>query len=111
MIRRPQRSTRTASLFPYTTLFRSRGRANFAIRTGALVEKIVVEDGRATGVVIRRGRARETLRAAGGVILSAGAFNSPQILMLSGIGPAAHLRDHGIAVDADRAGEIGRAHV
>src|SRR3546814_295 len=81
-----------------------RGRANFAIRTGALVEKIVVEDGRATGVVIRRGRARETLRAAGGVILSAGAFNSPQILMLSGIGPAAHLRDHGIAVVADRAG-------
>src|SRR3546814_18946987 len=60
--------------------------------------------GRATGVVIRRGRARETLRAAGGVILSAGAFNSPQILMLSGIGPAAHLRDHGIAVVADRAG-------
>ncbi|PAL22247.1 GMC family oxidoreductase [Sphingopyxis sp. GW247-27LB] len=81
-----------------------RGRANFAIRTGALVEKILVEDGRATGVVIRRGKGRETLRAAGGVILSAGAFNSPQILMLSGIGPAAHLAEHGIGVVADRAG-------
>ena len=58
--------------------------AIFAVRTGALVEKIVVEDGRATGVVIRRGARRETLRARGGVILSAGAFNSPQILMLVG---------------------------
>lgn len=81
-----------------------RGRANFDIRTGALVERILVEDGRATGVVIRRGRGRETLRAAGGVILSAGAFGSPQILMLSGIGPAAHLREHGIDVTLDRAG-------
>ncbi len=81
-----------------------RGRANFDIRTDALVEKILVEGARATGVVIRRGSKRETLRAAGGVILSAGAFGSPQILMLSGIGPGAHLRDHGIDVVADRAG-------
>ncbi|MGB3847486.1 FAD-binding protein [Sphingopyxis sp. YF1] len=81
-----------------------RGRANFDIRTGALVEKILVEEGRAAGVVIRRGGRRETLRARGGVILSAGAFNSPQILMLSGIGPGAHLREHGIDVALDRAG-------
>ncbi len=81
-----------------------RDRANFAVRTGALVEKIVVEDGRAAGVVIRCGSKRETLRARGGVVLSAGAFGSPQILMLSGIGPAAHLNDKGIAVVADRAG-------
>lgn len=81
-----------------------RGRANFDVRTGALVETIVIEDGRATGVVIRRGGKRETLRARGGVVLSAGAFGSPQILMLSGIGPADHLRAHGIAVVADRAG-------
>lgn len=80
-----------------------REKANFAVRTGALVEKIVVENGRATGVVIRRGSRRETLKARGGVILSAGAFNSPQILMLSGIGPAAHLKDKGIDVVADRA--------
>jgi len=81
-----------------------RGRTNVDIRTGALVEKIVVEDGRATGVVIRRGSKRETLHARGGVVLSAGAFNSPQILMLSGIGPAAHLKDKGIDVVADRPG-------
>jgi len=80
-----------------------RGRANLDIRTGALVEKILVENGRATGVVIRRRGKRETLRARGGVILSAGAFNSPQILMLSGIGPGAHLKDKGIDVVADRA--------
>lgn len=80
------------------------GHGNFAVRTGALVEKIVVEDGRATGVVIRRGGSRETLRARGGVILSAGAFGSPQILMLSGIGPGAHLKDKGIEVTLDRAG-------
>jgi len=81
-----------------------RGQANFDIRTGALVEKILIEHGRAVGVVIRRGRHRETLRARGGVVLSAGAFGSPQILMLSGIGPAAHLREQGIDVALDRAG-------
>ena len=69
-----------------------RAHGNFAVRTGALVEKILIEEGRATGVVIRRGSKRETLRARGGVVLSAGAFGSPQILMLSGIGPGAHLR-------------------
>src|SRR3546814_550416 len=70
-----------------------RGRANLDVRTGALVEKILIEDGRATGVVNRRGGKRETLRAAGGVTLSAGAFNSPPILMLSGHGPEEHLAE------------------
>src|SRR3546814_1539301 len=102
MLRRPPRSTRTDTLFPYTTLFRSHG--NFAVRTGALVEKILIEEGRATGVVIRRGKNRETLRARGGVVLSAGAFGSPQILMLSGIGPGAHLNDMGLEVVLDREG-------
>jgi choline dehydrogenase-like flavoprotein len=83
---------------------RLQGHGNFVVRTGALVEKILVEDGRATGVVIRRGGNRETLRARGGVILSAGAFGSPQILMLSGIGPGAHLKDKGVEVTLDRAG-------
>ena len=81
-----------------------REQGNFAVRTGALVERILIENGRATGVEIRRGSKRETLRARGGVVLSAGAFNSPQILMLSGIGPGAHLKDKGIAVALDRAG-------
>ena len=78
------------------------GRSNLTIKTGALVEKIVIEHGRATGVNIRIGDTRETLRARGGVVLSAGAFGSPQILMLSGIGPAAELHRHGIAVIADK---------
>ncbi len=79
-----------------------RGRDNLSVMTGTLVEKLVIEDGRVAGVAIRRGGRRETLRARGGVVLSAGAFNSPQILMLSGIGPADHLREHGIEVALDR---------
>ncbi len=88
-------------------------RPNLAIRTGALVERIVIEDGRAVGVAIRRGRRREVLRAAGGVVLSGGAFGSPQTLMLSGIGPAAHLQAHGIDVVLDRAavGEDLQDHI
>ncbi|MEE4540319.1 MAG: GMC family oxidoreductase N-terminal domain-containing protein [Erythrobacter sp.] len=75
---------------------------NFAIRTETLVEKLVIEDGRVTGVRIRRGNKTETLWARQGVILSAGAFNSPQILMLSGIGPAEHLKTQGIEVVLDK---------
>jgi choline dehydrogenase-like flavoprotein len=88
-------------------------RPNLAIRTGALVEKIVVENGRAVGVQARFGGKREVLRAAGGVVLSAGAFGSPQILMLSGIGPAAHLAERGIDVVLDRAavGEDLQDHI
>ncbi|WP_394730497.1 GMC family oxidoreductase [Altererythrobacter sp. GH1-8] len=79
------------------------GKPNFDIRTGALVEKIEIDDGRATGVTIRRGGKRETIRANAGIILSAGAFGSPQILMLSGVGPGAELQRHGIEVKLDRA--------
>lgn len=79
-----------------------REKENLRILTGTLVEKLVIENGRVTGVAIKRGNKRETIVARGGVILSAGAFNSPQILMLSGIGPAAHLRDHNIQVQADK---------
>ncbi len=79
------------------------GKPNFTVLTDALVERIVIEDGRATGVTIRRGGKRETLAAAGGVVLSAGAFGSPQILMLSGIGPGDELQRHGIRVVLDKA--------
>ena len=83
-----------------------KGKANLDVRTDALVEKIVIEDGRAVGVQIVRGgqggRGRETLRASGGVVLSAGAFGSPQVLMLSGIGDGAHLGEHGIAATLDK---------
>ncbi len=70
----------------------------------AQVLKIEVTEGRATGVTIRRGGEVLTLKSRHGVVLSAGALNSPRLLMLSGVGPAAHLRQHGIAVAADLAG-------
>jgi len=79
----------------------ARGRANLSIRTDALVERLVTEEGRVTGVAIRVGGKTQVLRAAAGVVLSAGAFNSPQIMMLSGIGPAAHLAGLGITPLAD----------
>ena len=83
-----------------------REQGNFAIRTDTLVEKLVVEHGRVTGVMVRRGKTSEMIYARRGVILSAGAFNSPQILMLSGIGPAQHLKERGIDVVLDRP-EVG----
>ncbi len=66
------------------------------------VHKVLIDDGRAIGVELRdkKGNLR-TIRAGKEVILSAGVFGSPQLLMLSGIGPAAHLAEHGIAVAAD----------
>ncbi len=72
------------------------------VETGALVEKIIIENGRATGVRIRQGSKTRTIRARRAVILSGGAFGTPQTLMLSGIGPAAHLKDMGIDVVVDR---------
>ncbi|WP_439109410.1 choline dehydrogenase [Lentibacter sp.] len=69
-----------------------------------LAEKVVIEDGRATGVQIKRGGRSEVIHARAEVILAASAFNSPKLLMLSGIGPAAHLAEHGIEVVADRKG-------
>lgn len=79
-------------------------RDRMEVITGELTEKIIVENGRATGVVIRQGWGKKrTIKARGAVVLSAGAFGSPQILMLSGIGPAAHLRDVGVEVLHDKA--------
>ncbi len=70
----------------------------------ALARRVVIEDGRAVGVEVDRGGSRETIRARREVIVAASAINSPKLLMLSGIGPAAHLAEHGIKVVADRAG-------
>ncbi len=69
-----------------------------------LARRVVFEDGRAVGVEIRRGPKVEVIRAGAEVIVAASAINSPALLMHSGIGPAAHLRDHGIDVRADRPG-------
>ncbi|GGO58180.1 choline dehydrogenase [Roseovarius pacificus] len=73
----------------------------------ALAQKVVIEEGRAVGVeVLCKGR-REVVRARSEVILAASSINSPKLLMLSGIGPAAHLAEHGIVVVADRPGVGG----
>lgn len=66
--------------------------------------RVVIKDGRAVGVEISQGSKTVTLNASREVIIAASAFNSPALLMRSGIGPAAHLRKHGIDVVADRAG-------
>jgi choline dehydrogenase len=73
----------------------------------AFVRKVVIEEGRATGVEVTRGGRTEVIRARREVIVAASAINSPKLLMLSGIGPAAHLAAHGIDVVADRPG-VGR---
>ena len=70
----------------------------------AQVLRLVVEDGRAVGIVCRQDGVEKTLRARHGVVMSAGAMNTPRLLMLSGIGPADHLRDHGIDVVCDLPG-------
>lgn len=84
----------------------ARARPNLEIVTGAHVERVLFEGKRAVGVAFRRGRDLRSVTAARSVILSAGAFQSPQILMLSGVGPAAHLKEHGIDVVVD-APEVG----
>ena len=67
----------------------------------AQVLKLEIESGRAVGVTYRQGGETRTLRARQGVVLSAGALNTPRLLMLSGIGPADHLREVGVEVVRD----------
>lgn len=88
-------STSIAYLWP------ARNRPNLTVRTGAQVRRIVVENGRATGVELAD---EGVIRAGTEVILSSGAIGSPRLLMLSGIGPADHLRGLGIAVALDQPG-------
>ena len=63
-----------------------------------LAEKVIIEDGRAVGVQVRRGEQSLRINARREVIIAASSINSPKLLMLSGIGPAAHLAEHNIAV-------------
>ena len=88
-------------------------RRNLDIITGAKVLRVLVEKGRATGVeLVRRGQVTQ-LAAAREVIMAAGVFGTPQILMLSGIGPAAHLASHGLPTlcDAPMLGENLHDHI
>lgn len=73
-----------------------RGRRNLSVMSGTLVHRILFDGRKAIGVEYEQGGQRKTLKARREVILCAGAFNSPHLLMLSGIGPAAHLADVGI---------------
>ncbi len=76
-------------------------RPNLVVRTGAQATRIVLDGARATGVRYRWQGTGQTAHAGAEVLLAGGAVNSPQLLMLSGIGPAAHLRELGIGVVAD----------
>ncbi|NOX40089.1 MAG: choline dehydrogenase [Alphaproteobacteria bacterium] len=78
-------------------------RSNVELIRG-LARKIEIIDGRATGVEVMRGSKVEVFKAAREVIVAASAINSPKLLMLSGIGPGAHLAEHGIDLVADRPG-------
>ncbi len=91
-------SAATAYLHP------AMSRPNLTVLTGALVTRVIIEGGRATGVSYLRHGLAETAQANAEVILSGGAVNSPQLLMLSGIGPADHLIEMGINVLADSPG-------
>ena len=70
----------------------------------ALAQRVVMDQGRATGVEVLRNGTRQVISAQREVVLAASSLNSPKLLMLSGIGPAAHLAQHGIDVVADRPG-------
>lgn len=94
-------STAVAYLGPAKT------RGNLKIETSALGQRILFEGRRAVGVEYRQGAALRRVRARKEIVLSSGAYNSPQLLQLSGVGPADLLRKHGIDVVLDAAG-VGR---
>ncbi len=79
-------------------------RHNLRLETGCLVEGVEFDGKRAIGVRWRQNGTTRTARCRGEVILAAGSIGSTQILLLSGIGPAAHLKEHGIPVVLDRPG-------
>ena len=91
-------STATAYLKP------AMRRPNLTVVTETSAEKILIEEDRATGLRIRRMGVSETVRCRREVLLAGGSVNSPQLLLLSGIGPAGDLRDLGIATVRDLPG-------
>jgi choline dehydrogenase len=76
-------------------------RGNVTVLTEATTARVVIETGRAVGVTYIKGGKETTVRASREVLLSGGAVNSPQLLMLSGVGPAEHLNKMGVSVVAD----------
>jgi choline dehydrogenase len=80
------------------------GRPNLTVATGALATRIEIDGERATGLTFRQSGREQTVHARREVLLSGGAINSPQLLMLSGVGPRAHLAEHGITAKVELAG-------
>ena len=95
---RRRMSTAVAYLKP------ARGRSNLRVTTNALATRIVVDNGKATGVEFKTRRGRHVARVRGEVIVAGGAFNSPHLLQLSGIGPGNLLQQFGIPVVHDMPG-------
>jgi choline dehydrogenase-like flavoprotein len=79
----------------------ARGRKNLLVTPNAHATRILIEDGRAVGVEYRTPKGLETARARGEVIVSGGVYGSPQLLLLSGVGPGAHLNEMGVTVVRD----------
>jgi choline dehydrogenase len=88
----------------------ARKRQNLTIQTHAHATRVLLENGRAVGVEYRTPQGLRTARASGEVIVSGGAYGSPQLLLLSGIGPAEHLQDMGITVLHDLPGVGSNLH-
>ncbi|MBI3702867.1 MAG: GMC family oxidoreductase N-terminal domain-containing protein [Rhizobiales bacterium] len=85
-------------------------RQNLRLETGCLVEGLIFEGKRAVGVRFRQQGAARTARCRGEVVMAAGAIGTPQIMMLSGVGPAADLNDLGIPIVLDKPGVGGNLH-
>ena len=82
----------------------ARSRPNLTVTTGALASSVELSGERATGVTFRQGGSTHTVHADREVLLCGGSINSPQLLMLSGVGPASHLREVGVDARVDLAG-------
>jgi choline dehydrogenase len=83
---------------PSDYLWETLARPNITLLTGALVHRLTMDGTRVTGVIFEKDGALHSVTAGSRVVLAAGAINTPKILMQSGIGPADHLRDHGVEV-------------
>ena len=94
------RRSNTARMFLHPVA----GRPNLDVRTEARVRRVVIEEGRARGVEFDRAGARARVNASREVVLCGGAINSPQLLMLSGVGPGSTLARFGIEVERDLPG-------
>jgi choline dehydrogenase-like flavoprotein len=97
-----RRGRRASTAFSY--LRPARGRGNLHVETDALAQRILFEGRRARAVEYRQGGSLRTARARKEILVSGGAYNSPQLLQLSGVGPAELLKKHGIDVVLDAPG-------